>query len=95
MTTQKHLLEDPTLKPMATECEGELPCICKGNWRSIVDKAEPLIYRKYQRLRDGAIFEFFGVVHGSDDYYYGMWSKEHGLVLLSCVGNIDDDYELI
>lgn len=66
-------------------------CICKGNWRLIVREAEPLIGTKFRRDHDGAAFSFFGVVHADDDYYYGMWSKEHGLVLRSCVGPLLGD----
>lgn len=64
-------------------------CICKGNWRKIVKESDPLIGKKYRDTRTGHEFIFFGVVHGGDDYYYGMWSKEHGQRLLSCVGSID------
>lgn len=63
-------------------------CICRGNWRSIVKRAEPLIGRHY-RGPDGKKYTFFGVVHGNDDFYYGMSRKGSKLQLLSCVGSIE------
>lgn len=63
-------------------------CICQGNWRLIVSETEHLIGKKF-RSHDGNEFNFFGLVHAEDDYYYGLWSKEHGLRLLSCVGDIE------
>jgi hypothetical protein len=64
-------------------------CICKGNWRNIVKKSEPLLNTKFEEVVSGKRYTFFGVVHGGDDYYYGMYSYHHGLRLLSCVGNLD------
>lgn len=65
-------------------------CICHGNWRKIVKEAEHLLGAKYKD-REGTECIFYGIVHGSDDYYYGMWEiatgKSH---LLSCVGSIED-----
>lgn len=63
-------------------------CICKGNWRAIVKETETLLDKKFMNER-GEVFKFFGVVHASDDYYYGMWSNDHGMRLLSCVGSIE------
>lgn len=63
-------------------------CICKGNWRLIVKECRSLIDKKYIS-HDNKEFYFFGVVDGEEDYYYGMYSKEHGLRLLSCVGSIE------
>ncbi|KKL95555.1 hypothetical protein LCGC14_1853420 [marine sediment metagenome] len=64
-------------------------CICKGNWRSIVNETEHLLDRRF-RDNKGEEYSFFGIVHGSDDYYYGMWRrKDRELTLLSCVGSID------
>jgi hypothetical protein len=62
-------------------------CICQGNWRQIVKECEPLLDRKFKDSK-GRVFTFFGVVHGRDDYYYGM-SGESGTVLLSCVGDFE------
>ena len=65
-------------------------CICKGNWRLIIKKYEQLINRKYIEDRTGNEFIFFGLVHGGDDYYYGMWPiGSYKPQLLSCVGNIE------
>ena len=64
-------------------------CICRGNWRAIVAESEPLFDKRF-RDRDGKEYTFLGVVHGSDDYYYGMVPVGEGKpVLLSCVGNLE------
>ena len=62
-------------------------CICQGNWRKIIEESNPLIDRRYVDEK-GNVWNFFGVVHGGDDFYYGMWREEH-MVLLSCVGSIE------
>lgn len=69
-------------------------CICNGNWQAIVSTYEGLIGRDWKK--DGHTFNFFGLVHSNDDYYYGMWDYlNHRLVLLSCVGSIEGHgYEL-
>ena len=65
-----------------------LPCICGGNWRKIVNEAEALLDKTF--CCDGRKYIFYGVVHGSDDYYYGMVDCENGKCrLLSCVGSIE------
>ena len=63
-------------------------CICKGNWRQIVKECTPLIGGSY-RAKDGTKYVLFGIVHGDDDYYYGMASDEGRNMLLSCVGSIE------
>jgi hypothetical protein len=63
-------------------------CICHGNWRAIVKESESLLGRDFTD-HNGKTFRFFGVVHADDDYYYGMWHRDHGLSLLSCVGSIE------
>lgn len=71
-------------------------CICEGNWRFIVGEYQHLLDKKYRETRTGNEYVFFGLVHSSDDYYYGMWSQAHGMVLLTCVGSIDGQgFELI
>ena len=63
-------------------------CICKGNWRAIVAEAEPLLDTKFIDAY-GYIWTFFGIVHGKDDYYYGMIrASDKKTSLLSCVGNL-------
>ena len=62
-------------------------CICSGNWRAIVKETEPLIGKTFTNR--GEDFCLFGIVHGGDDYYYGMIGSKSGLRLLSCVGSID------
>lgn len=65
-------------------------CICKGNWRNIINEVESLLDRKYINSK-GQEYTFFGVVHGSDDYYYGMSSTNSTptLLLLSCVSDLE------
>ena len=68
-------------------------CICQGNWRSIVKETEHLIGKRFRDNR-GDVYTFFGLVHGDDDYYYGM--NGNRLALLSCVGSIEGHgFELI
>lgn len=62
-------------------------CICRGNWREIVRETTPLIGKRFRDDRNGLDYHFFGVVHGDDDYYYGMY-RAGDLRLLSCVGSI-------
>lgn len=64
-------------------------CICKGNLRNLVKKCEPLIDKQFN-APDGTVCTFFGIVIGSDDYYYGMSapSGPRRLRLLSCVGRL-------
>ena len=74
-------------------------CICKGNWRSIVAKYEPLIGRHFKDHR-GLEYTFGGIVHSDDDYYYlltqpGDWTDRR-VVLSSCVGSLEGSgYTLI
>lgn len=69
-------------------------CICRGNWRAIVKETEGLIGKKF-RDRKGEEYTFYGIVHGDDDYYYGMY-KAGDCRLLSCVGSIEGhDFTLI
>jgi len=72
-----------TLQPAPAD-EG---CICEGNWRQIVKEEEPNFNSEYVDER-GNRFRFFGLVHASDDYYYGM-NGPTGMRLLSCVGSIE------
>ena len=62
-------------------------CICKGNWRLIVAECEHLLDQRFVDER-GDEFIFYGIVHGSDDYYYGM-AGVSGHRLLSCVGSLE------
>lgn len=64
-------------------------CICKGNWRAIVKKCEPLLGKRFTDHK-GQLYSFFGVVHAEDDYFYGMSSiPGHVVVLLSCACDLD------
>lgn len=63
-------------------------CICKGNWRALVSEVEPLLDTKFIDV-DGYIWLLYGLVHGKDDYYYGLRRLSDGkLTLLSCVGDL-------
>jgi hypothetical protein len=64
-------------------------CICKGNWRNIVKKSEPLLNGRFKEISSGREYIFFGVVHAKDDYYYGMCDEDRSVWLLSCVGDLD------
>lgn len=64
-------------------------CICHGNWRKIVAKAEPFIGRRYKDTERDTIVQFFGVVHADDDYYYGIVDENGKARLLSCVGSLE------
>lgn len=64
----------------------EKNCICKGNWRSLVKECDPLIGKKF--VYEGKVYTFFGLVHGADDYYYGLCDKDYVCHLFSCVGNL-------
>jgi hypothetical protein len=67
----------------------EIKCICKGNWRKIINESDPFFDKKYLN-RDGEECVFVGVLWGSDDFYYTMWNlKTSQCSLLSCVGSIE------
>lgn len=67
-------------------------CICEGNWRAIVAEYEPLIGARFRSTHNGKEYTFFGLVHGADDYYYGMRERGTGvLTMLSCVGHLIGD----
>lgn len=68
-------------------------CICAGNWRLIVEEAESLLDKPFTGPH-GDVWYLFGIVHGSDDYYYGM-CRNGQIKLLSCVGSLaSHGYEL-
>lgn len=68
---------------------------CK-NLDLIIKRTEHLLDKKYIEVSTGKKFMFIGIIVGSDDYYYGLYSKKHGLVSLSCVGDIESfGYEKI
>lgn len=84
------------MKSGEIEAKDNLKCICKGNWRTIIAECEHLIGKSFKD-KDGNNYHFFGVVHGEDDYYYGMSSKyTKSIHLLSCVGSLETSgFELI
>ena len=66
------------------------------NWKHLVENYEGRIGDLYVNERqtatskDGSVYEFFGLVHSDDDYYFGMCSVKTGvLLLLSCVCPIE------
>ena len=66
---------------------GVTGCICKGNWRAIVKEMEPWLDKKFTD-QHGQEWTFYGIVHGSDDYYYGV-ARAGETHLLSCVGALE------
>ena len=65
-------------------------CICRGNWRAIVKENEPLLGKKFVFEGTGDYYIFYGLVHGDDDYYYGVISIDgRQTMLLSCVGSLE------
>ena len=80
---------------LETATGGDESCVCKGNWRNILKRVESLIGREFLEERTGLTWHFFGLVHGDDDYYYGMF-REGKLCLSSCVGSLEGNgYTLI
>lgn len=74
------------IKEYAEKEYDEKDCICKGNWRSLVDECDPIIGKKF--LLDEKVYHFFGLVRGADDYYYGMFDDDHVYHGFSCVCNL-------
>ena len=62
-------------------------CICEGNWRAIVAESLPLLDKKFLDS-DGKEYTFYGVVWGSDDFYYGMY-RQGECRLISCVVSLE------
>ena len=60
------------------------------NWRRLVEKYEKLLNTQYESCH-GDVYTFFGLVHASDDYYFGMSENStKKVILLSCVFDIED-----
>ena len=69
-----------------------LPCICKGNWRNIINECEPFL-GKVLLDSEGIRHRFFGLVHGDDDYYYGLLNLGTGKTILSsCAMPLEYEY---
>lgn len=61
-------------------------------WAQLVAEYEPLIDRTFRADKGDRPYVFFGLVHASDDYYFGMLAIDDGprqLRLLSCVGDLE------
>lgn len=68
---------------------------CK-NLDLIIKGVAPFLDKKFVDVKTDKEYTFIGIIVGSDDYYYGMYSKSNGLVSLSCVGSIESfGFELI
>ena len=81
----QHMLDEINRVPTA-----DVGCICRGNWRAIVEETEPLLRRTFVNVHDNSEWSLFGVVDGFEDYYYGMTRRSNGeMRLLSCVGSIE------
>lgn len=63
-----------------------MKCICKGNWRLIVEEYKRLLGKWY--VNRGISYRFSGIVYAEDDYYYLMVDRDGVVRLLSCVGSI-------
>lgn len=50
---------------------------------------EQYIDKEFIDTHSGKKYWYIGILVGSDDYYYAMYSKEGGLLSLSCVGTIE------
>lgn len=55
----------------------------------IYKQTESLINRKFTEVKTGKVYTYIGVLVAEDDYYYCLYSKENGVQLLSCVGDIE------
>lgn len=73
-----------------------MDCICEGNLQTLVSEYFTLMDRWYKDSK-GQTYTFYGIVIGSDDYYYGMTAHKDGRnILLSCVGDIENfGFELV
>ena len=70
-------------------------CICKGNWREIIEESEPFFNRTY-RDKKGRRYRFLGVVHADDDYYYLLMRRDGSFELATCVSDLEGHgYSLI
>jgi hypothetical protein len=59
------------------------------NWELIVERYHKHIGDIYED-DDGTRYRLFGLVHGDDDYYYGLTNMKTGkLMLYSCVGALE------
>ena len=68
-------------------------CICKGNWRLLVKNYEPHFDRVFIDKETKKEYCFVGLMHGSDDYYYVLHSKDE-MIYLSCVCDLLTQYDL-
>lgn len=73
---------------MSSTEKKDLKCICKGNWRLIIEESEEFLDKKFTD-KNGVFHIFSGVMHCTDDYYYAMFNMETKKIeLYSCVGSL-------
>ena len=69
--------------------------VSSDNWQTIIEESEPLLDKVFSDGK-GNTYQFIGVIHASDDYYYGMTNTLGKLKMLSCVVNLKGHgYKLI
>lgn len=70
-------------------------CICEDNWKNLVTGYERYIGRTYVD-NEGLEWKFFGLIHGEDDYYYGL-SRPGQMTLVTgvCDLNTAPEYSLL
>jgi len=58
------------------------------NWEALIKEYEPFLNCRY--VFNYTEYKFIGLIHASDDYYYGMVNTETGkLMMCSCVGSLE------
>jgi len=59
-------------------------------WDSIIKGYYPFLETKWLHDSDSKVYTFYGLVHGSDDYYYGLSDDNGKCILVSCVGRLEN-----
>lgn len=67
-----------------------------SNWKKLLEEYEPLIGRTFIDNFDYSEWKLFGLVHGDDDYYFGLCEVDvpFDWILVSCVGHLNIRYIL-
>ena len=69
--------------------------VSSDNWQTIIEESEPLLDKVFSDGK-GNTYQFIGVIHASDDYYYCMTNTLGKLKMLSCVVDLKGHgYKLI
>jgi len=86
------LVENTDQNNCTGNCNQGRNCDClqsNSGWRLLVEKYDKLLNTQYESCH-GDVYTFFGLVHASDDYYFGMSENStKKVILLSCVGDIE------